>query len=247
MAARPLPRAAEAVKPQGARFRASAPFGLRQRWRGRPYREARGRGFWRHPPPDPARRRRCVPAQQPRRWPVAIAMIANDAWTRPAATRPQVRHHALPVDPILVLKPHLHRARHPARTEYRPHPCCHKRLESGPDGAAAHLAPNAHSAFRDTAPPRGGAVSYERAPPLFGAHEHADAVKAVGALLQRDRRRIARRDAADMAPSRIGRSIVIAGQPISGIGSWVRLTVSPPMAWTTAVARTVSAMSPWAS
>ena len=54
-----------------------------------------------------------APARRPEQVAVVIAMIANDAWARPAATRPQARHHAFLADPGLVLKPHLHRARNP--------------------------------------------------------------------------------------------------------------------------------------
>ena len=59
-------------------------------------------------------------------------MVADDARPSPA-TRPQARHHAFPANPGLVLEPHLHRARRPARPERRTQPRHRERPEPGPE------------------------------------------------------------------------------------------------------------------
>ena len=72
------------------------------------------------------------PARGPEQVAVAVAVVADDARASPA-TRPQARHHALLANSGLVLEPHLHRARRPARPERRTQPRRHKRPEPGPE------------------------------------------------------------------------------------------------------------------
>ena len=73
-----------------------------------------------------------APHAAPKQVAIAVAMITNDARASPT-TRLQTRHHALLANLGLILKPHLHRARRPARPERRTQPRRHKRPEPGPE------------------------------------------------------------------------------------------------------------------